>query len=151
MALAISALERPANASSFLFKMMGKMDRTAGGLKQPGPRDLGVQNLGSWKLAVHDRSTKHTQPFFPSLAVSKPCRVSTRTLASADIEGGAALRANATSALRSAMRYGSTGPMVGCGVSPARAQGGLSLTHAPTRCSEIARAAPLVLRAPCAR
>src|SRR5260370_1292855 len=136
MALAISALESPANANSFLFRTIGTMDRTAGGLKQAGPRDLGVQNRGSLKAAVNDRSTKHTQPFFPSLAVSKPCRVSTRTVASADIEGGAALRANAISALRSAMRYGSTDPMVGAGVSPARAQGGLSVTNAAKSCSE---------------
>src|SRR6202035_473117 len=150
MALAISALERPANASSFLFKTIGTMDRAAGGLKQAGPRDLGVQNLGSSKPAVHDRSTRHTQPFFPGTAVSKPWRVSTRTVASADIEGGAALRANAISALRSAMRYGSTGPMVGSGVSPARAQGGLSITNATKSCSEIVRAAPLFIGPPCA-
>src|SRR5579863_4099279 len=99
MALAISALERPDNANSFLFKMIGRIDRTAAGLKQPGPRDLGVQNRESAKPAVHDRSTRHTQPFLPSTAGSKPCRVSTRTEASADIEGGAALRASAISAL----------------------------------------------------
>src|SRR5215470_14217879 len=95
------------------------MERAAWGLKQSGPRIFGFQNaeLSIAPLVcsgdIHARSTTHTKPFLPSTAVSYPCRPRTRILASRDIDSGAALRANATSASRS-IRYCSSGAIVEC-------------------------------------
>ena len=55
-------------------------------------------HLDVYKRQVQERSTRHTKPFVPFTAVSKPREVSTSTSALAAIDGGAALRAKATSA-----------------------------------------------------
>src|ERR1700740_985860 len=101
----ISAFVLPAKTISVLSRVVGSTDRTAGGLKQIGPRSLGFQNCGASEGDIHPLSTTHTKPFLPSLAVSYPWRPRTRILASRDMASGAALRANAISAFRSAMRY----------------------------------------------
>src|SRR5215475_5635660 len=71
----------------------GSSVRAAGELKQFGARSLGFQKSGSSKPAAQERSTKQTKPFLPLTAVSYPWLPSTRTSASAEIDGGAALRA----------------------------------------------------------
>src|SRR5215469_3289005 len=109
----ISAFVRPANTISVLLYVIGKTDRAAGGLKQIAPRILGFQNSAASAGPIHPRSTAHTKLFFPSTAVSYPCRPRTRILASPDMAAGAALRAKAISASRSAMRYRSRGAMLG--------------------------------------
>src|ERR1700747_2744197 len=98
-------LESPANTNSVLLNVSGRMDRTAGGLKQIGPRIFGFQNSGKSNGDIHDRSTRQAKPFLPLTAVSYPRRPSTMTSASVEIDGGAALRAIAISAFRSAIRY----------------------------------------------
>src|SRR5277367_2452835 len=108
----ICALDSPANTNSVLLKVSGKIDFTAAGLKQMGPRIFGFQNCGKSNWDIHDRSTIQTKPFLPATAVSYPCRPSTITSASAEIEGGAALRAMAISAFRSAIRYWSMGAIL---------------------------------------
>src|SRR5271154_2189775 len=115
IASAISSLDRPARTNSVFLTVMGTLNRAAGGLKQIGPRILGFQNTGSSTPAVHPRSTMHTKPFLPFTATSYPCRPITITSASAEMDGGAALSANAISALRSIM-YCSTGAIFGYGV-----------------------------------
>src|SRR5580693_6793416 len=105
MASMIWALDIPANTKSVLFRVRGKIDRTAGGLKQIGPRILGFQNSGKSNGDIHDLSTRQTKPFLPLTAVSYPRGPSTMTSASVEIDGGAALRAITISAFRSAIRY----------------------------------------------
>src|SRR5882757_408409 len=80
-----------------------------------GTRTFGFQKSGS-AAEVHPRPTTHTKPFVPLTAVSKPCRPRTRTSASCEMDSGAALRARAISAARSAMRYWSTGAIFAYGV-----------------------------------
>src|SRR5215469_2640602 len=101
----ISAFVLPANTISVLLRVVGKTDRAAGGLKQIGPRTLGFQNSGASEGDIQPRSTTHTNPFLPSTAVSYPFFPSTRTVALCEIDSGAALRAKAISAFRSAIRY----------------------------------------------
>src|ERR1700758_3509091 len=111
----ISAFVRPANTISVLLYVAGKTDRAAGGLKQIGPRILGFQNSGASDGDIHPRSTTHTKPFLPLIAVSYPLRARTKTSASLEIAAGAALRARAISVLRSAIRYCSSGAMLAYG------------------------------------
>src|SRR5437879_9671131 len=80
-----------------------------------GTRTFGFQNSAS-TVDVHERATIHTKPFVPLAAVSKPCRPRTCTSASCEMDSGAALRARAISAARSAMRYWSTGAIFAYGV-----------------------------------
>src|SRR5215813_13049261 len=91
----------------------GMLERAAGALKQIGARSLGFQKSGSSFPALHDRCTMHTKPFLPFTAVSKPLRLSTMISASSEMDLGAALRASAISASRSAIRYCSSGAMLG--------------------------------------
>ena len=95
----------PARASRVLAMTRGRYVRTAGGLKQIGPRILGFQNTGSPNPAVHERSTIHRKPFVPLAAVLYPSRSRTITSALSAMLFGAALLARATSALRSAIKY----------------------------------------------
>src|SRR5580704_15090639 len=103
----------PARANWVLEIVMGRYVRAAGGLKQIGPRILGFQNSGSPNGAVHERSTIHTKPFVPFTAVLYPCRSRTITSALSAMLGGAALFERAISALRSAIKYWSSGAMLG--------------------------------------
>src|SRR5580693_882755 len=80
-----------------------------------GTRTFGFQKSAS-AADVHPRPTIHTKPFVPLTAVSKPCRPRTRTSASREMDSGAALRARAISAARSAMRYRSIGAIFAYGV-----------------------------------
>ena len=66
----IWVLDKPARIISVLLYVNGKTERTAGGLKQIGPRILGFQNSGQSNGDIHDRSTMHTNPFLPFTAVS---------------------------------------------------------------------------------
>src|SRR5215467_2048339 len=109
----ICALSTPASAHSVRFRYCGSTLRTAGGLKQLGARSFGFQNSASSKLAAQERSTKHTKPLLPLTAVAYPCLPSTSASASAEIEGGAAVRASVISSCASAMRYCSTGAIAG--------------------------------------
>src|SRR5215469_6930443 len=107
----ISACVLPARAISVRLYVVGKTDRAAGGLKQIGPRTLGFQNSGASGGDIQPRSTTHTNPFLPATAVSYPCCPKTKTVASCEMDSGAALRAKAISAFRSAIRYSPTGAM----------------------------------------
>src|SRR5208283_2796475 len=109
----IASFDSPASASSVNLNSTGSAERTAGAFRHTGPRIFGFQYPGSSKPLVQDRSTKQTNPFLPVTAVWYPWRVSTMTVASLDIVGGAALRASAISASRSAMRYSSSGAITG--------------------------------------
>src|SRR6516225_6790390 len=91
----ICSLVTPANTHSVRLRYCGSSVRAAGGLKQFGARSLGFQNSGSLKPAAQERSTKQTKPFLPLTATSYPRLPSTSTSASAEIDGGAALRASA--------------------------------------------------------
>src|SRR5215467_6946271 len=102
----------PARANWVLEMVMGRYVRAAGGLKQIGPRILGFQNSGSPNGAVQERSTIHTKPFVPLAAVLYPCRSRTMTSALSEIAFGAALFARLISAVRSAIRYRSSGAML---------------------------------------
>src|SRR5450432_645437 len=109
----ISCLLTPANTHSVRLTYCGSTVRTAGGLKQFGARSFGFQNCGSSKPASQERSTKQTKPFLPLTAVSYPRSPSTSTSASAEIEGGAAVRASAISSSRAEIRYCPIGAIAG--------------------------------------
>src|SRR5580692_10825050 len=91
-------LDKPLSARSVLLYVIGSTERAAGGLKQIGPRIFGFQNSGLSTGPIQERSTAHTKPFLPFTAVSYPCSLSTRIVASPDTAAGAALRASAISA-----------------------------------------------------
>src|SRR5579862_608174 len=114
IASVIWALEAPANAMPVSLMAYGMRDRAAGGLKQMGLRFFGFQNSGLFNGPANALPTRQTKPFLPWTAVSKFFCPSTRTVASRDIDGGAAVRAIAISASRS-IRYCSIGAMVGYG------------------------------------
>src|SRR6185437_9880962 len=107
---------------------MGANVLAAAGLKQMGPRTLGFQNPGSVVAEPHERSTKQRKPFLPRATVVYPSRPKTITVASADMEGGAALLANAISAF-SGIKYWLTGAIDGYIASRASA-GGCQSMHA---------------------
>src|SRR5690348_15546015 len=90
-----------------------------------GERTLGFQNSGRRLGAAHDRSTRQTNSFFPSATVVYPPRPITNTWASAEMAGGAALRARATSASRP-IRYFARGAIRGYGEVAAEARDGHS-------------------------
>src|SRR5579871_3473616 len=115
MASSISVSDFPARANWVLLMTRGRYVRTAGGLKQIGPRILGFQNPGSPNPAVHERSTIHTKPFVPLTTCLYPSRPRTITSALLEIDVGAALLARAISALRSTIKYRSRGAMRGYG------------------------------------
>src|SRR5215475_7014464 len=92
----------------------GKSDRAAGGFMQIGLRFFGLQNSGLFNGPANALPTTQTKPFLPWTAVSKFFCPSTKTSASRDIEGGAAVRASAISASRF-IRYCSIGAMLGYG------------------------------------
>src|SRR5262245_59232078 len=79
-----------------------------------GLRFLGLQNSGLLNGPANALPTTQTKPFLPWTAVSKFFRPRTRISASRDIDGGAAVRANAISASRF-IRYCSIGAMLGYG------------------------------------
>src|SRR5271167_4678025 len=108
----ICSLDIPDSTSSVRLIVRGRIERTAGGLKQIGPRIFGFQNCAKSNGDIHDRSTRQAKPFVPLTAVSYPCRPKTITSASPEIDGGAALRAIAISAPRSVIRYSSRGAIL---------------------------------------
>src|SRR6266478_2455913 len=61
----ICSLDIPERTSSVRLKVRGRIDRTAGGLKQIGPRIFGFQNWAKSNGDIHDRSTRQTKS--PSL------------------------------------------------------------------------------------
>src|SRR5450755_4468684 len=87
----------------------GSTLRTAGGLRHAGPRPRGFQNSGSSRPADHERPTKQTQPLLPLFATTIPLGVSTRISASAEIDGGAAVRAKTISAAALGIKYFASG------------------------------------------
>src|SRR6267154_1552144 len=89
-----SAGVAPASAQSICASIAGRTVRDAGGLKQCGALVCVFQNAGSPGAAANDRITRQVNPF----------GVSTRTVAFSEIADGAAVRASATSAARSAIR-----------------------------------------------
>src|SRR5450432_3001101 len=109
----ISGFDAPASTHSVRLRYWDRTSRAAGALKQLGERTLGFQNSASSNLSAQERSTMQTKSFLPLTAVSKPWPPSTSTSASAEIDGGAALRARAISSSRLAMRYCSLGAIVG--------------------------------------
>src|SRR5579862_3244620 len=66
----ISDLERPASTHRVLSKFTGNTELAAAAFRQSGPRILGFQKTGSSKEANQERSTRHTNPFFPAAADS---------------------------------------------------------------------------------
>src|SRR5579863_2443327 len=90
----ISALERPAITILLRRKTIGNIERAAWGFRQSAPLTFGFQNSDQSNAAIQALSTMQTNPFLPSTAVSYPCRPKTKTVASVDMESGAALRAN---------------------------------------------------------
>ncbi len=70
IAAAICGLERPARTSSVRLIVMGRIERTAGGLKHSGPRMWGFQNSGNSYGDIHARSTAQTKPLCPLTAVA---------------------------------------------------------------------------------
>src|SRR5262249_39155306 len=66
----ICALGIPASTHSVRLTYWGRTLRTAGGLKQLGPRSFGFQNWRSSNPAVQERCTQQTKPFLPVTAVS---------------------------------------------------------------------------------
>ena len=70
MASIICSLDIPESTSSVRLKVKGRIERTAGGLKQIGPRIFGFQNCAKSNGDIHDRSTRQTKPFLPLAAVS---------------------------------------------------------------------------------
>src|ERR1700722_6927651 len=111
-----SSFDFPANSNFVLIKVSGSTVRAAAGLRQIGLRFLGVQNSALSNGFIHARSKMQTKPFLPSTAVSKPWGPRATTAASRDIDAGAAVRANAISALRSVIRYWLSGAMFGYAV-----------------------------------
>src|SRR5581483_9462997 len=90
----ISVLERPAIAILLRRRRIGTIERAAAGFIQSAALILGFQNSGQSKAAVQLLATMQTNPFLPSTAVSYPFCPRTRTVASRDMESGAALLAN---------------------------------------------------------
>src|SRR5215471_4478669 len=128
----ISGFGTPASTHSVRLRITGSSVRTAGALKQFGARSLGFQNCRSSKPAVQERSTKQTNSFLPFTAVSYPWRPRTSTVASPEIDGGAAVRARAISSARLAMRYCSTGAIAGYEVWGVCARAAPIVVHAAT-------------------
>src|SRR5262249_37298908 len=109
----ICCLLAPASTHSVRFRNCASSVRAAAALKQFGPRSLGFQNSGASKPAAQERSTRQAKPCLPLTTVSERRPPRRRTLASAEIDGGAALRASAISSARLLSRYCSIGAIVG--------------------------------------
>src|SRR6516165_923900 len=114
MADRISALERPAIAILLRREAIGTIARADWGFIQSAALTFGFQNSGQSNAAIQPLATMQTNPFLPSTAVSYPCRPRTRIVASRDMEAGAALRANWTSAFFS-IRYWPIAAILGYG------------------------------------
>src|SRR5579862_4053391 len=105
VASTISVFDLPAITNLVFIRKMGTKVFAAGGLKQIGERTLGFQNSASSVEAPHDRSTRQRKPFVPFTADEYPWGPSTITSAASEMEGGAAVRASAISALLSEIKY----------------------------------------------
>src|SRR5215831_17695839 len=108
----ISDRATPASTSSVRLSCIGRTDLAACGLRHVGARNLGFQNSGSAIGLCQLRSTRQTNPFLPLTAALYPRDVKTRISASFEIEGGAAVRASATSDSWSLIKYRSSGAML---------------------------------------
>src|SRR5690348_318010 len=106
----IAARLWPASTNSVCFNMAGRTVLAAAELKQCGARTCGSQKSGSFNGPPNERNTAQVKPLLPCAPSTKPVRRSTSTVAESEMALGAALRASATSAAPSAMRYG---PMSG--------------------------------------
>src|SRR5450432_3704523 len=101
--VAISLLLTPAISHPVRFSISFRYVVDAARFRHAGPSVAGVQKFGSVSEPSKERNTRQVNPLVPGAAWTKPVRVSTSTSAESEILAGAAVRASATSALRSAI------------------------------------------------